>query len=70
VLLSLPSTVSRDPGYQVGYTHAYNSASGCANRSTGNGGSTELGSTALGPSRAYVTLMGSPAGARIVSVAR
>jgi hypothetical protein len=70
VLLSLPSTVSRDPGYQPGYTHAYNSASGCANRSTGRGGSTELGSTALGSSRAYVTLLGSAAGPRIVSVAR
>ncbi len=70
VLLSLPSTVARDPGYQGGYTHAYNSASGCANRRTGRGGSTELGSTALGPSRAYVTLMGSAAGPRIVSVAR
>ena len=70
VLLSLPSTVSRDPGYQVGYTHAYNSGSGCANRSTGRGGATELGSTALGRSRAYVTLTGSPAGERIVSVAR
>ncbi|HWF32335.1 MAG TPA: hypothetical protein VG188_07245 [Solirubrobacteraceae bacterium] len=70
VLLSLPSAVSRDPGYQRGYTHAYNSASGCANRRTGRGASTELGSTALGPSRAYVTLTGSRAGARIVSVAR
>ncbi len=70
MLLSLPSTVSRDAGYQPGYTHAYNSASGCANRSTGRGGSVELGSTALGASRAYVTLTGSPAGARIVSVAR
>jgi hypothetical protein len=71
VLLSLPSTVSRDPGYQVGYTHAYNSASGCGNRSTGNGGSTQLGSTALGLSHAYVTVTGPGAGdVRIVTVAR
>jgi hypothetical protein len=71
VLLSLPSTVSRDPGYQAGYTHAYNSASGCANRSTGKGGATMLGSTALGRSRAYVTLTGPLAGdVRIASVAR
>jgi hypothetical protein len=70
VLLSLPSTVSRDPGYQGGYTHAYNSASGCGNRGTGQGGSTLLGSTALGQSRAYVTLTGPAGDARIVSVAR
>jgi hypothetical protein len=71
VLLGLPSTVSRDPGYEAGYTHAYNSASGCANRSTGKGGATMLGSTALGRSRAYVTLTGTAAGdVRIVSVVR
>jgi hypothetical protein len=70
VLLSLPSTVSRDPGYQAGYTHAYNSASGCANRGTGRGGPTRLGSTALGQSRAYVSLTGPAGDARIVSVAR
>jgi hypothetical protein len=71
VLLSLPSTVSRDPGYQVGYAHAYNSASGCGNRSTGRGGSTQLGSTALGRSHAYVTLTGPGAGdVRIATVAR
>jgi hypothetical protein len=71
VLLSLPSTVPRDPGYEIGYTHAYNSASGCANRATGNGGSTQLGSTALGLSHAYVTLTGPVLGdARIVTVTR
>jgi hypothetical protein len=70
VLLSLPSTVSRDPGYQAGYTHAYNSASGCGNRGTGKGGSMLLGSTALGRSRAYVTLTGPGGDVRIVSVAR
>jgi hypothetical protein len=71
VLLSLPSTVSRDPGYQPGYTHAYNSASGCGNRATGRGGATQLGSTALGSSHAYVTLTG-PAGGdvRIATVTR
>ena len=62
VLLSLPSTVSRDPGYQQGYTHAYNSASGCANRGAGRGGSTQLGATALGVSRAYVTRLSPTSG--------
>ena len=33
MLLGLSSTVTRDPGYQAGYTHAYNSASGCGIRS-------------------------------------
>ena len=34
-LLSLPSTVPRDTGYQRGYTHAYNGASKCPNRAAG-----------------------------------
>jgi hypothetical protein len=71
VLLSLPSAVSRDPGYQRGYTHAYNSASGCPNRHPGRGGSVQLGATALGATSAYVTKLGPPPGnAEIVPVAR
>jgi hypothetical protein len=71
VLLSLPSTASRDPGYQVGYTHAYNSASGCPNRRPGRGGATTLGATALGVSSAYVTRLGPTAGnAEVVTVKR
>ncbi len=71
VLLSLPSAVSRDPGYQPGYTHAYNSASGCPNRRAGSGGATQLGATALGATSAYVTTLSPAAGnAEIVSVAR
>jgi hypothetical protein len=71
VLLSLPSAVSRDPGYQRGYTHAYNSASGCPNRGAGRGGATQLGATALAARSAYVTRLGPAAGnAEVVSVAR
>jgi hypothetical protein len=69
VLISLPSTVQRDPGYQRGYTHAYNTASLCPNRGTGAGATTELGATALGPAGAYVTEVPSnPDAARIVSL--
>jgi hypothetical protein len=70
-LLSLPSTVSRDPGYQRGYEHAYNSGSRCPNRGPGPGGRTRLGATALSPSGAYVTeIPSNPAGARIIRVSR
>jgi hypothetical protein len=55
VLLSLPSTVLRDPGYQPGYIQDYNSASLCKNRPTGPGGTTTLGSTALSGGTAYVS---------------
>jgi hypothetical protein len=55
VLLSLPSTVQRDPGYQPGYEHAYNSASLCHNRGARHGGTIRLGATTLTPSTAYVT---------------
>ena len=55
VLLSLPSTVLRDPGYQPGYIQNYNSASLCKNRPTGPGGTTLLGSTALSGATAYVS---------------
>jgi hypothetical protein len=71
VLLSLPSVVSRDPGYQRGYTHAYNSASGCPNRRAGSGGATQLGATALAATSAYVTRLGPAAGnAEVVSLER
>ncbi|HST34759.1 MAG TPA: hypothetical protein VLJ80_14710 [Solirubrobacteraceae bacterium] len=71
VLLSLPSAVTRDPGYQRGYTHAYNSASGCPNRGAGRGGATQLAATALAARSAYVTRLGPAAGnAEVVSVAR
>jgi hypothetical protein len=53
-LLTLPSTVLRDPGWQPGYTHAYNSASLCHD-SAGGGGTITLGATALGGSDAYVS---------------
>jgi hypothetical protein len=55
VLLRLSSTVRRDPGYQRGYEHAYNSASRCSNRRTGRGIATRLGPTALSSSTVYVT---------------
>jgi len=55
VLVSLPSTVFRDPGYQPGYIENYNSASMCPNRKPGAGGTTTLGSTALSPTSAYVS---------------
>jgi hypothetical protein len=54
-LLTLPSTVERDPGWQPGYQHAWNSASLCANRGTGAGGAITLGATALSAARAYVS---------------
>jgi hypothetical protein len=70
-LLSLPSTVTRDSGYQRGYAHAYNGASKCPNRGAGHGGQVRLGATALGAAGAYVTESGGAAGqARIVSVSR
>ncbi len=55
VLLSVPSAVTRDPGYEPSYTHAYNTASLCHNRGARRGGATLLGATALGASTAYVT---------------
>ena len=53
--MTLPSTVTRDPGYQQGYVQDYNSASLCANRKTGPGGTITLGPTALGGGEAYVS---------------
>jgi hypothetical protein len=69
VLLRLPSTVFRDSGYQSGYTHAYNGASICPNRTVGAGATTTLGATALGNSVAYVSESPvDPAHTRIVTV--
>jgi hypothetical protein len=68
-LISLPSTVLRDPGYGRGYTHAYNSASRCSTRAPGRGGMVLLGPTALSAATAYVTESGTaPGDARIVAV--
>ena len=55
VLLTLPSTATRDPGWQAGYQHNWNSASLCPNRPSGHGGAVTLGATALTPARAYVS---------------
>ncbi len=71
VLLSLPSTVPRDPGYQQGYEHHYNSASLCHNRAVRQGGTIRLGATALAASTAYVTeIPRNTARARIVTLPR
>jgi hypothetical protein len=71
LLLSLSSTVPRDTGYQRGYTHAYNGASGCPNRAAGPGIHTQLGPTALSPSAAYLTeIPTDPSDARIVTIPR
>jgi hypothetical protein len=71
VLLSLPSTASRDPGYQRGYKRAYNRASLCHNRGRGPGTSTRLGSTALSATAAYVTEIPlNPGDAQIVTLER
>jgi hypothetical protein len=71
VLLSLPSTVRRDHGYQPGYEHAYNSASRCRNRRSGRGGSVRLGATALAAGVAYVSETRAGRGrTRILGVAR
>jgi hypothetical protein len=70
-LLSLPSTVHRDTGYQRGYAHAYNAASKCPNRAAGRRGAVRLGPTALSAGAAYVTESSRTAGnARIVVVER
>jgi len=58
VLLNLRSTATRDPGYEQGYEHAYNSASRCRNRGAGPGATVRLGATALAPSHAFVTEVG------------
>jgi hypothetical protein len=58
VLLALASTVARDPGYERGYEHAWNSASLCGHRASGRGSRVRLGPTALGAHAAYVTEIG------------
>ena len=70
VLLTLPSTVSRDSGYQPGYVENYDSASGCTNRKAGAGGTITLGATALGAQAAYVTESpADPAHTQIITIA-
>jgi hypothetical protein len=69
VLLTLPSTVTRDPGYEQGYVENYNAASLCANRKTGPGGTITLGASALGARDAYVSESPpDPASTRIVTI--
>jgi len=68
VLLSLPSTATRDPGYQPGYEHAWNMASGCAHRRPGRGARTRLGATALGARAAFVTEVRTIGDAQILDV--
>jgi len=71
VLVSLPSAVARDPGYQAGYVHAYNGASRCRNRRAGSGDAIQLGATALGAASAYVTELGPRVGqTEVVAVGR
>jgi hypothetical protein len=71
VLLHLPSTVVRDPGYERSFEHAYNMGSVCRNRNFGRGASARLGPTALTPTAAYVTeIPANPAHARIVRRSR
>jgi hypothetical protein len=55
LLLGLPSTVRRDPGYQPGYQRNWDSASHCPNRGAGPGGKITLGTIALDGMNAYVT---------------
>jgi hypothetical protein len=71
VMLSVPSNVARDRGYEQSYEHAYNTASTCPNRRTGPGGRLRLGTTAMSDSLVYVTeLYEDPPGARIISLPR
>jgi hypothetical protein len=55
VLLGLPSTVLRDPGYQAGYQRNWDSASHCSNRAAGRGGKLTLGTIALDGANVYIT---------------
>ncbi len=73
LLLELPSTVTRDSGYEEEYEHAYNMGSVCPNRGAGSGSKFRLGPLALSETSVYVTEVPereAPAGARIVTVAR
>jgi hypothetical protein len=70
-LLRVPSTVQRDPGFERGYEHAYNTASLCPDRGAGPGSPTRLGPTALSRSAAYVTeIPSNPDHARIIALPR
>ena len=55
VIVSLPSTAERDPGFEPSFTHAYNTGSLCPNRGSGPGSTVRLGPTALSASTVYVT---------------
>lgn len=55
ILVSLPSTALRDPGYESSYVQAYNAASLCANGQVGGGGTMTIGATALTPTQGYVS---------------
>lgn len=71
MLLSLASTAHRDPGYELGYEHAYNTASACPHRGIGPGITTQLGPTALTASDVYVTETPSnPEQAHILTIPR
>jgi hypothetical protein len=73
LLLELPSTVSRDTGYEPDYEHAYNTASLCPNRGPGSGTKLRLGATAMSESAVYVTEAPEGEGAssaRIITIAR
>jgi hypothetical protein len=71
VLLSMPSTVPRDTGFEPGYTHAFDRASHCSNRAAGPGIDTQLGATALSNTGAYLTeIPANPAEARVVALER
>jgi hypothetical protein len=71
VLLSLASTTHRDPGYEPGYEHAYNTASVCPHRGIGPAIKTQLGPTALTASDVYVTETPSnPEHAHILTIRR
>jgi hypothetical protein len=71
MLLSLASTARRDPGYEPGYEHAYNTASACPHRGIGPGITTQLGPTALTASDVYVTETPSnPEDAHILTIPR
>jgi hypothetical protein len=70
VLRRLASTVRRDPGYEAGYEHAWNTASKCPDRGFGRGGRTELGPVALGASRVFLTEIVSTHRAHVITLRR
>jgi len=73
LLLELPSTVPRDPGYEEAYEHAYNMGSVCPNRGSGPGSKLRLGPLALGEAAVYITEVPEgepPTAVRIVTLPR